>query len=714
MDKLRQASAFKIDSIDYPTRTLKTPYPGIAPSVVTVKVFYSGKTNSNKLARVQPSLPTAHAVEEAVKKMQMVIEEHNRERPVSSWLLKVVGRHEFIFGDLPLIDHHYIRDCLLNSKEVSLKLVLRVNDAKKLAKSKRHSVVMTASKFASISEEFAPVSSPLLAPLSSPTASASPSQEIDASSRSCFSASLRDHKDPMIDSLFQLSVASICIPHSLVDAAEKTSAENRSADSLGAVACEFGVLFGVTYLAKLELTPEFRLGFSPDSRSMYVASANDHVVRFDSLPISRIPFGSRVSCTIYYRSKGKEHVLGGMTFAVYTHDQVLTCGSHLHTFWTIKHSKANPLSVVVPENKVIRGSSSISLKFSSAEAPVIKDIVVARNYTALLHIQEPAADVLRSLTKILSADALSTLTSDDKQLLWQYRHWARSHPHALCKVLQCVDWSQKEQEIEMLSMMKEWETLSRQDALGLLDACYPHPEVRAFAVEALASIDDDYLIGIMLQLTQALKYECYHLSALALFLLRRALSNRLIGHRFFWYLKAEIHQVEIRERYGLIIEAYLHACGDFRRDIFRENKVLNDLTAVGNLIKSTPAAERLQKLRRELSLILFPNHPDGFLIPTDFGVRVKGLVIDKCKYMDSKKLPLWLVFENADPDGSNVYVIFKVGDDLRQDILTLQMISLMYNQVLKSPLALDLRMRPYAVVATGAAPNHTSAVRAAH
>ena len=40
--------------------------------------------------------------------------------------------------------------------------------------------------------------------------------------------------------------------------------------------------------------------------------------------------------------------------------------------------------------------------------------------------------------------------------------------------------------------------------------------------------------------------------------------------------------------------------------------------------------------------------------------------------MGSAKRPLWLVFKNADPLGQKIILMFKSGDDLRQDTVTLQ------------------------------------------
>ena len=48
---------------------------------------------------------------------------------------------------------------------------------------------------------------------------------------------------------------------------------------------------------------------------------------------------------------------------------------------------------------------------------------------------------------------------------------------------------------------------------------------------------DDKLLMYLLQLVQVLKFESYLDCALGQFLLRRALSNKTIGHFFFWHLR---------------------------------------------------------------------------------------------------------------------------------------------------------------------------------
>jgi len=65
--------------------------------------------------------------------------------------------------------------------------------------------------------------------------------------------------------------------------------------------------------------------------------------------------------------------------------------------------------------------------------------------------------------------------------------------------------------------------------------------------------------------------------------------------------------------------------------------------------------------------------PKEFHLPMDPRLIVEGFIIEKCKVMNSKKKPFWLVFKNAALFSTEpVITMFKAGDDLRQDQLTLQ------------------------------------------
>ncbi|KAH9629422.1 hypothetical protein HF086_013336 [Spodoptera exigua] len=66
-----------------------------------------------------------------------------------------------------------------------------------------------------------------------------------------------------------------------------------------------------------------------------------------------------------------------------------------------------------------------------------------------------------------------------------------------------------------------------------------------------------------------------------------------------------------------------------------------------------------------------------FVSPLNPSFVCKRIKPDECRVMDSKMRPLKLKFENADPTGSDISIILKIGDDLRQDMFTLQMLRIM-------------------------------------
>uniref|UniRef100_A0A8C1EJE4 Phosphatidylinositol-4,5-bisphosphate 3-kinase catalytic subunit beta n=1 Tax=Cyprinus carpio carpio TaxID=630221 RepID=A0A8C1EJE4_CYPCA len=280
-----------------------------------------------------------------------------------------------------------------------------------------------------------------------------------------------------------------------------------------------------------------------------------------------------------------------------------------------------------------------------------------------------------NLKEIMERDPLSQLCENEKDLIWTLRYDCRENfPQSLPKLLLSVKWSKHEDMAQLQALLQIWPKLSPRDALELLDFNYPDQYVREFAVNCLRDMSDDELLQYLLQLVQVLRYEPYYDCALSRFLLERAQSSRKIGHFLFWHLRSEMYMPAVSVHFALILEAYCRGCIPHIEVLKKQVEALSKLKAVNELIKlgtiktKTKQAHLKEAMMTCLRQTGFIETLSNLHSPLNPNILLAGVHVERCKYMDSKMKPLWIVYHNKLLGGDTVGIIFKNGDDLRQDI----------------------------------------------
>uniref|UniRef100_A0A673HU73 phosphatidylinositol-4,5-bisphosphate 3-kinase n=1 Tax=Sinocyclocheilus rhinocerous TaxID=307959 RepID=A0A673HU73_9TELE len=605
-------------------------------------------------------------MDQALKKWQTT---HGPEEDIgtrSDYVLRVSGRFEFLFEDHPLNQCKYIRDCLLANESPHLTLV--------------HCDVVKAM----FEKEISTIGSVLARKTSNPPLPLPPKK-----------------RPPTVSTL------SVFPAHQLI----------KGVLSFVHLAVRAGLFHGTELLCKTAVSSE------SSSRSEHVWNKT---LEFD-IAVCDLPRMARLCFAIYavmdkvkkQRSTKNTHLnkyqtipwVNTMVFdyrgQLKTGDIILHCWS---SFPDELEEMLNPIGTI-QTNPYTENATELHISFPEYSTqpvvfPAFDKVCIYSQYEQHLSCYRICIIVFLFLKEIMERDPLSQLCENEKDLIWTLRYDCRENfPQSLPKLLLSVKWSKHEDMAQLQALLQIWPKLSPRDALELLDFNYPDQYVREFAVICLRDMSDDELLQYLLQLVQVLRYEPYYDCALSRFLLERAQSSRKIGHFLFWHLRSEMYMPAVSVHFALILEAYCRGCIPHIEVLKKQVEALNKLKAVSELIKlgtiktKTKQAHLKEAMMTCLRQTGFIETLSDLQSPLNPNILLAGVHVERCKYMDSKMKPLWIVYNNKLLGGDTVGIIFKNGDDLRQDMLTLQILRLM--DLLWKEANLDLRIVPYGCLATG-------------
>lgn len=285
-----------------------------------------------------------------------------------------------------------------------------------------------------------------------------------------------------------------------------------------------------------------------------------------------------------------------------------------------------------------------------------------------------------------------------------------------------------------LKFLLMWSPVNPLTAVTLfLPAYKEHPFIIQYAMRALESHSVDVTFFYVPQIVQTLRYD--NLGYVERYILETAQFSQLFAHQIIWNMKANSYKDDdaqipdaIKPTLDSVMEKMVDSFSPEDKDFFeREFAFFDEVTGISGKLKpliKRPKPEKKQKIEEELRKIkvevgvYLPSNPDGVVIGID---RKSGKPLQshaKAPYMATFRIRKNKSGADELIDGAAVEetekrvqdacqdsaievwqsAIFKVGDDCRQDVLALQMISA-FRGIFHS-VGLDVYVFPYRVTAT--------------
>ncbi|KAL0229947.1 hypothetical protein PCE1_003511 [Barthelona sp. PCE] len=343
---------------------------------------------------------------------------------------------------------------------------------------------------------------------------------------------------------------------------------------------------------------------------------------------------------------------------------------------------------------------------------------------------KPDEATRRKLKTALSVLQFSNLTTEQTDLIWVYQYALSRDPHALPHFMYSVDWTDEAQTEQGLATMHKWNLpthpISVDDdvltSFGLLGVCVcllsedfirtkGSGHIRSFAVDKLRLCPPAHISFVLLPLVQSLKLDSLvgHTS------LRDFIIDVCVGSSdnlrmltyLYWGLQSEIEHVINRDVEREFLEDTLSLLlsvlsPDIRALLDRHHEFDATIKHLKSITTNMKRSVGIEWLRENSAKHISPLLDDPLPWHVDPSIKIDAYVAEKAGIFGSAQRPYTLTFmqtKDAKGERERYRVIYKVGDDVRQDQFVIAMFEL-FDYILKRH-GMNLLFTCYPSLATG-------------
>ncbi|XP_012288489.1 phosphatidylinositol 4-kinase alpha [Orussus abietinus] len=281
-----------------------------------------------------------------------------------------------------------------------------------------------------------------------------------------------------------------------------------------------------------------------------------------------------------------------------------------------------------------------------------------------------------------------------------------------------------------LVYMLTWAEVSPIQALAYFSRQFPHHPISAqYAVRVLASYPADAVLYYIPQLVQAVRHDS--MGYVIEFIKAIAKRSQIVAHQLIWNMHTnmfmdedkQLKDPDLYDTLDSLVRSILSSLSGPAKQFYeREFDFFDKITNISGEIRPYPKGhERRQACLEALRRIkvqhgcYLPSNPEAMVVDIDYDSGRPMQSAAKAPFLARFKVQRYGIKEleniammvsangsieskvNAAPETWQA-AIFKVGDDVRQDMLALQVIGIFKNIFQK--VGLDLYLYPYRVVAT--------------